>query len=44
MLIYEGSPVREQFEMADHKVYLRAANICHCANNVAAAVDEFVRL
>ncbi len=44
MLIYQGSPVREQFDIADDKVYLRAANICPCANSVAAAIDDFVAL
>ena len=44
MLIYQGSPVREQFDIVDDKVYLRAANICPCARSVAAAVDDFVGL
>jgi len=44
MLIYQGSPVREKCDIADDKVYLRAANICPCANSVAAAIDDFVAL
>ena len=44
MLIYQGNPVREQFDIVDDKVYLRAANICPCATSVAAAVDDFVSL
>ena len=43
MLIYQGSPVREQFDIVgDDNVYLRAANICPCAGSVAAAVDDFI--
>jgi selenocysteine lyase/cysteine desulfurase len=41
-LNYQGSPVRQQFDTVDDKVYLRAANICPCARSVAAAVDDFV--
>ena len=44
MLIYQGTPVREQFDIVDDKVYLRAANICPCATSVAAAVDDFVNV
>ncbi len=44
MLIYQGSPVREQFDIAGDKVYLRSANICPCARCVNEAVDEFVNL
>ena len=44
ILSYQGSPVREQFEVVDDRVYLRAANICPGARSVAAAVDEFVDL
>ena len=43
-MIYEGSPVRDQFNIANNTVYLRAANICPCANSVAAAIEEFVQL
>ncbi len=44
MLIYQGTPVRQQFDIVDDKVYLRAANICPCATSVAAAVDDFVNV
>jgi len=44
MLIYEGKPVRDQFDIANNTVYLRAANICPCASNLAAAIDDFVQL
>jgi cysteine desulfurase/selenocysteine lyase len=44
MLTYQGKPVRQQFDIAADKVYLRAANICPCANSVADAVDDFVAL
>ena len=44
MLIYQGNPVREQFDITDGGVYFRAANICPCASSVAEAVDEFVSL
>ncbi|HIC69448.1 MAG TPA: aminotransferase class V-fold PLP-dependent enzyme [Candidatus Latescibacteria bacterium] len=44
MLIYQGTPIRQQFDIVDDKVYLRAANICPCATSVAAAVDDFVNV
>ena len=42
MLNYQGRPVREQFDMVDDVVYLRAANICPCARSVAEAVAGFM--
>ena len=42
MLTYDGKPVRDQFEVADRRVYLRTGNICPGARAVVQAMRDFL--
>jgi selenocysteine lyase/cysteine desulfurase len=44
MLIYQGVPVRTQFDTVGESVYLRTGNICPCAQPVGQAMREFLEV
>ncbi len=44
MLIYQGTPVRSQFDVVGDVVYLRPGNIFPCARPVGQAMREFLEV